>query len=69
MNVVRYEPCIRQIGEPYAWSFADMNKHTYGEWVHIDDYMRLMGVIRKLRTKIEKKNRRSRKFREAGVSR
>ena len=66
MNVVRYEPDIRELEGVHdeAWLFAEMTPNKRGEYVSYEDYLHLMGVIRKLRTKIEKKNRRSRKFKE-----
>ena len=66
MNVVRYEPKIEYIPsiDDEEWLCADMQAEKKGQYVSYEDYLHLMGVVRKLRTKIEKKNRRSRKFKE-----
>lgn len=66
MNVVRYRPYMEYIEVTHdeAWLFAEMTPNKRGGYVSYEDYLHLMGVIRNLRTKIEKKNRRSRKFKE-----
>lgn len=64
MNAKRYTPEIDFYGE---WVYAIMAEDKRGEFVKVEDYKHLMGVVRNLRTKLAKKDRRNRKFKQEGV--
>lgn len=59
MNVIRYKPYVHASPAGY---FPSMTDDSNGNYVRLEDYQYLMGVVKNLRRKLEKKRRRNKKF-------